>query len=211
MTIDIVNVMNISNVLNFTDQACIVKKVANAFNTKMVICDGNGLGAGLIDELLKESFDPITKEPLGCWDTVNTDNKPQSENADKILYDLKAQSSQTKIVSTFIDMVDSGKLRLLEIKQENEFTQKDRDDFNHKILPFIQTDLLFEEVSNLKLKELPSKALTVEKVVGKLNKDRFSALAYLLFYINETSSFIRTTRQHEDISSLFAFKKPKIK
>ena len=41
------------------------------------------------------------------------------------------------------------------------------------------------QINNLKIKYLPSGALTVEKVVGKLNKDRYSALVYLLWYIME--------------------------
>lgn len=191
ISIDIVNITNISNALNFTTQACMVKKIANAFHVRKVVADGNGLGSGLIDELLKESFDPITKEPLGCWDTINTDNTPESVNAEKCLYDLKAQGNQTRIITTFVDMVDSGKLRLLEKRQDNDFTYEDRENFKENILPFVQTDLLFEEVGNLKLKQLPSGSLTVEKVVKKLDKDRFSGLAYLLWYVNEFENYVR--------------------
>ena len=75
-----------------------------------------GWEQGLIDQLLKTTYDPITKESLGCWDTINTDNKPEEEDAEKCLYDLKAQGIQTKIITVFMDYVDSGKLRLLEKK-----------------------------------------------------------------------------------------------
>ena len=53
------------------------------------------------------------------------------------------------------------------------------------MLPFIQTDFMVEEIANLKLKTLPSGAITVEKAVSKMNKDRFSALLYVIFYIME--------------------------
>ncbi|HHU80800.1 MAG TPA: hypothetical protein GXZ35_05645 [Acholeplasmataceae bacterium] len=185
ISIDIVNIISVSNILNFTAQACKVKQIQKLYNAKAVIVDGNGLGAGLIDELLKESFDPITKESLGCWDTINTDNTPELNESEKIVYDLKAQSVQNKVVTTFIDMVDSGKLRLLCKKQLSEFSEKELDDIDNKVAPFLQTDNFFEETANLKLKHLPSGGVTIEKVVKKLDKDRVSACIYVLWYINE--------------------------
>ena len=181
ITIDIVNVLNVSNTINFTGQAIIIKKLKEAYNAKAVVVDGNGLGAGLVDELLKNNVDPVTQQKYSCWDTINTDNKPEVNNAEKCLYDLKAQSAQTRIITNFIDLVDAGKLRLLE-KRDITHTYKNPE---IELMPFVQTDLLFEEVNNLKIKYLPSGALTVEKVVGKLNKDRYSALVYLLWYIME--------------------------
>lgn len=172
--------------MNFTAQACIIKKIHKRYNAQAVIMDGNGLGAGLVDECLKESFDPITNESLGCWDTINDDNVPElPDEAEKILYNLKAQSVQSRVVTNFIDMVDSGKLRLLCNKQLNDFTVAEQDDFDNEVAPFMQTDCLFEEVANLKLKQLPNGGVTIEKVVKKLDKDRVSATIYVLWYINE--------------------------
>ena len=186
VSIDIVNIINIPNIMNFTAQACIIKKIRKKYNAQAVIMDGNGLGAGLVDECLKESFDPITNESLGCWDTINDDNIPElPDEAEKILYNLKAQSVQSRVVTNFIDMVDSGKLRLLCNKQLNDFTVAEQDDFDNEVAPFMQTDCLFEEVANLKLKQLPNGGVTIEKVVKKLDKDRVSATIYVLWYINE--------------------------
>lgn len=191
LSIEIPNIFTISNVLNFTAQASIVKKTKNAFNAKMVIADGNGLGSGLIDELLKDTYDPITGEYLGCWDTINTDNQPEVIGAEKCLFDMKAQSYQTKVITNFINSIDSGQLRLLAKKQESEFTLKDRENIELNIMPYIQTDLLFEEIANLKLKPNNNGTLSIEKVVKKLDKDRFSALSYLVWYILEYTSFIQ--------------------
>jgi len=189
--IEIPNIFTISNALNFTAQAAEVKKIKRNFNAQTVIVDGNGLGSGLIDELLKECYDPVTNEYLGCWNTINTDNIPEIDDAEKCLYDFKAQSIQSKVITNFIDSVDSGKLRLLCKKTDGDFTLKDREKPELNILPFVQTDLLFEEVANLKLKHLNNGALTVEKVVKKLDKDRWSSLAYLIWYIIEFKSNIK--------------------
>ena len=186
VSMDLVNLINIPNIMNFTAQACVVKKYKQLYNAKAVVVDGNGLGAGLIDELLKESFDPITKMSLGVWDTINDDNEPEIPDiAEKILYNLKAQSVQSKVVTNFIDVVDSGKFRILEQRQQSEFSEKEYDDFDNCVAPFLQTDMLFEEIANLKLKHLNNGGVTIEKVVNKLDKDRTMATLYILWYINE--------------------------
>lgn len=200
-TIDIVNVLNISNTINFTGQAIIIKKIKEAYNAKAVVCDGNGLGSGLIDELLKNTVDPVTQQTYECWDTINTDNKPETPNAEKCLYDLKAQSAQTRIITNFIDLVDAGKLRLLE-KRDPSGNYKNPD---LELVPFVQTDLLFEEVNNLKIKYLSSGALSVEKVVSKLDKDRYSALVYMLWYITE---FCNKPKQNTITSTPFILSRP---
>lgn len=198
ISMDMVNLVNIPNIMNFTAQACVVKKYQKLYNAKAVVVDGNGLGAGLIDELLKESFDPITKESLGCWDTINDDNEPEDpENAEKILYNLKAQSAQSKIVTNFIDVVDSGKFRMLEQKQQSDFTDREYDDFENKVSPYLQADVFFEEVANLKLKHLNNGGVTIEKVVNKLDKDRVSATIYVLWLINEFYRDIYTQSEYE--------------
>lgn len=182
--IQVVNVFGMSNKLNFTEQACIVKKYKKAYKAKMVIADGNGLGSGLVDELLKPSYDKITGEYLGCFDTINTDNQPQSSDAEKCLFDMKAQTFQTKVISHFINTVDSGMLKMLIRKQEQDFNDKEREFFDKNVAPFIHSELLFVEISNLKLK-VNGKNLSVEKVVRKIDKDRFSATAYAIFYVME--------------------------
>jgi ribonucleoside-diphosphate reductase alpha chain len=179
----LVNLFNISNALNFTAQVVEIKKIKRDFNAKMVICDSNGLGVGLIDELMKESFDPKTKESLGCWNTINTEAQPEINEAERCLYDLKPQSANSDIIVAFIDMVESGKLRLLEKKQDADYSLFDRENYIENVVPFVQTDFLIEEIANLQLKALPSGKVTTERVIKKYNRDRFSALAYVLWYI----------------------------
>lgn len=189
--IEIPNMIHIPNTYNFTAQANIVKKTKIDFNAKVVVLDSNGLGVGLSDCLLKDAYDPITGDYLGCWDTINTTSEPESKDAEKCLFDLKAQGIQSKIITDFIDVVDSGLLKLLVKKQDTDFTPKDRLEAEIRMLPFIQTDLLFEETANLKIKYNNNNSLSIERVVKKMDKDRFSALSYLIYYIMEYCSFVR--------------------
>lgn len=183
--IQAVNVLGVSNKMNFKNQACLIKKLKRQYKAKMVIVDGNGLGSGLVDQLLLTSYDPVTGENLGCFDTINTDNKPEVDNAEKCLFDMKAQGQQTKVISYFINAVDSNILHMLIRKQEQDFTDKEREFFDKNVAPFMNTELLFMEITNLRLKVLSGNNLTVEKVVRKIDKDKFSALSYGIFYIME--------------------------
>jgi len=179
----LVNLYTISNAKNFTTQSLEIKRIKNKFGAKMVICDSNGLGVGLIDALMKETFDPDTGENLGCWDTINTDAEPEISGAERCIYDLKPQSAQSNIIVNFIDVVESGKMRLLEKHNDIDYEFDDRENYVENILPFIQTDFLIEEISNLQLKTLPKGGITIERVNTKYNKDRFSAVAYGAWYI----------------------------
>ena len=197
-SMEVVNAINISNTMNFTNQAIEIKKIKKRYNAQMVVVDGNGLGSGLVDQLLKEAEDPLTGESLGCWNTINSDNEPESSEYDLCLFDMKAQTYQNKVVSYFIDAVDSCKLRLLQQRKDSDFSTQEKDDYINKVLPYIQTDFMFEEIANLKLKTLPSGGITVEKAVSKMNKDRFSCLAYVIFYIMEyTNNFKESINEYE--------------
>lgn len=194
--LELVNTIHIDNTANFTKQAIEIKRIKRDFNAQIVVVDGNGLGAGLVDELLKNCIDPITDEDLGCWNTINTDNQPEDiRNCETIVFDMKAQSVQSKVITRFIDVVDSGILRLLVNKRDTDFTQKDMDDYNLKVLPYIQTDFLIEEISNLQLKQNNNGTLSVHKIVRKIDKDRWSALAYAIYYAMEYIEVVSTDSQ----------------
>ena len=192
-SLNLINIINISNALNFTDQAREVKKAKLQYNARMAVVDTNGLGVGLCDELMKESFDPQTGKSLGCWDTINTEAKPETDGAERCIFDLKPQSANSQTIVCFIGMVDGGKLRLLEKKQNTDYDINDNDNYIKNVLPFINTDLLIEEVANLKLKQLTGGKLAVEKLLSKINKDRYSSLSYVLWYIDTYESNINDT------------------
>lgn len=201
----LVNLFTISNTMNFTAQAVEIKKVKKAFDAKIVVIDTNGLGIGLCDELLKESFDPNTGDSLGCWDTINTDSMPEIRGSEKCVYDLKPQSAQSEIVVTFIDMVESGKLRLLVHKLDADYDLRDKENYIENILPFLHTNFLIEEIANLQLKNLPSGKITIQKVVAKYNKDRVSALMYALWYIKTFEDTYSTGDAQDDLAFLAQF------
>jgi len=183
--IKVVNLINLPTGLNFTGQTIELKRIAKLFNPKRVIIDGNGLGSAIVDECLKEIVDPLNGETLDCWDTMNNDKEPEIRGSEKLVYDLHAQGINTDIIINFIDMIESQKLQLLQKNDNKDYDVNDVDYVKSEILPFIQTDLLLEEIANLKLKKLQSGKYSIEQVTKKINKDRYSAIAYGLWYIKE--------------------------
>ncbi|HEY5588888.1 MAG TPA: hypothetical protein VIK86_08035 [Candidatus Paceibacterota bacterium] len=183
VTIALVNIMNLQTGLNFTAQAIEFKKIFKLFNAKVGIYDANGLGKGLGDELLKEQIDTISGEILECMDTINTDDTPDVEGAKKCIYALQSQGINSDIIVNFIDMVEGGKLQLLEKVNNSGYDLNDKDYFNSTLMPCVNTDLFIEEVSNLKLKHLNGGKLTVEQLTKRVDKDRFSAVSYGAWYI----------------------------
>lgn len=190
--IQLVNIVEPPNGLNFKDQSVLVKRLfkrygghedLNKSRVKAIVIDGNVIGKGLIDRLLEDVTDPDTNEELGCFDTINTDQKPDHEKSIKIIYDLTATGINDDIIRTFIDYVETEKLKLLKINDEMKKNSVYGDDtLVEAEKARLHTQYLIDEVSNLKLKKT-SKSITVEQVQKKIDKDRYSALAYALYYI----------------------------
>lgn len=196
--IQLINLIHVPNFLNFDSQAIEIKRIKNIYKAKIIVVDSNGLGIGLVDCLLKEHTDPLTGEYLGCYDTINTENKPESEDAEKIVYALMSQAINSDIIVCFIDMVESSKLQLLEKRINANYDVEDLDYIKNNVVPFIQTDILIEEIANLRMEKLPSNKLTVKQTVKRIDKDKYSALAYGLYYIKmfEDNTY---SMQEEDI------------
>ncbi|MFI2856807.1 hypothetical protein ACH6EH_06675 [Paenibacillus sp. JSM ZJ436] len=190
--VHIVNIICPPNGLNFKEQSIIVKKIFNQYGgnldmnksrVKAVVVDANTIGQGLVDRLLEDVTDDETGDELGCWSTINTDQKPAVDHAPPIVYCLKSQGINGEIIRTFLDYVESNKLKLLKQYEDiKEDLPKGTDEIKTE-QACIHTQLFIDEVSNLRLKKTQS-AITVEQVVKRIDKDRYSATAYLLYYIS---------------------------
>ncbi|BAO04905.1 helicase, ATP-dependent [Clostridium botulinum B str. Osaka05] len=188
--IQLVNLVEPPNGLTFKEQSLVVKRLFYKYGgdlnlsksrVKAIVIDGNVIGKGLIDRLLEEVTDPETNEELGSFDTINTDSKPDNPSAPKIIYDLTAQGINGDIIRIFTDYVETEKLRLLKSFEaiKNKVSQNNMVDAEQACL---NTKFLIDEVANLKLKQT-NKSVTVEPTVKKIDKDRYSSLAYCLYYI----------------------------
>jgi len=180
---NVVNIITFSGTLNFTSQAIEIKKIKELYNAQVVVVDDNGLGVGLCDELMKETFDPLTGKSLGCWNSINTERAPEIKDSERCLYCLKSTSCQSEIAFIFQELFESGKVKLLEHKVDAGYNVNDNSFYSDNILPYVQTDLLIDEISNLQtIENEKTKKLEIVPQVKRLQKDRFSGLAYVLWY-----------------------------
>lgn len=182
--IQLSNLIIIPNAYTFTAQAIEIKRLYNIYKPKMSVIDINGLGVGLKDELLKSQVDPSTGEILHAWDTINTDDESEMIGAEQVLYGLYPQQAQSKITVTFMEIVGSGKLRLLAQKDESELDIFSKEDVL-AYAPYRQTDELINEIINLKVKYNNNGSLGIERVVTNIDKDRYTSLSYGIWWIME--------------------------
>ena len=181
---------------HFQDQANALKKLIAAFNPKEVIIDGTGLGRGLLDFMVIETFDEKTGQTLPAYGSYNDDElkKVQPESAPKIINVLIANAGlNSDIFSIAYGEIVSGHVRLL--IEENEAKSRlmatktgqkmTLDKRVAKLMPYENTTKLIDEIGNLRLKtSVSSKNIAVERINKDIQKDRFSAFTYGLYSIH---------------------------
>ncbi|HZJ99874.1 MAG TPA: hypothetical protein VFC79_07700, partial [Tissierellaceae bacterium] len=181
--IQLVNLIHVPNTFSFTAQAIVLKRIKYIYNAKMVSVDMNGLGSGMWDELFKEHIDPITNQQYPCWDSINTEDKPENtRDVDKCLFGMTSQGLQTDIIVSFMDIVESERLELL-TKHSESYHLDDKNYVENVVAPMVQTDFLIEEISNIQLEHQNSGRLGMKQVTKRVDKDRLMAVMYGIYYI----------------------------
>lgn len=201
----VVNIIIPQNGGNFNTQALLIKRMHNIYNFKAVVYDDNGLGKGLRDALMQEQHNG--SEHYLAWDTINTEDEPDGK-LDKeapILFALVASGIQTDILVSFIDMVESGILKLLvpeRMLNIPKSIKKQKDKLNIRAA-HINTEVLIDEVSNLKRIDKPNGKMSIEQVSLKTDKDIFSALSYILYYLNKYEN--KKIEEKNDLDVLLSY------
>jgi hypothetical protein len=201
--VQVVNIINLPTGLTYEAQTIELKKIAFLFNPTAVVVDGNGVGSGIIDECVKEHIDPDNGQVLPAWKPMNTDQEATTSDAEELLFNLKSQGINHEIIVNFINYIEASKLELLKINTEKDYDIHNFDYYQSGILPYVQTDFLMEEISNLKTKTNQNKKLSVEQQTRKTDKDRWSALVYGLYYIKNYIEDGEYTSSHDASEYLF--------
>lgn len=195
--------IEIINGESLIDQATKIKEIIERFHPREVVIDGNGLGSGLIDAMVRPSFNPKTGKTYPEYYVMNDDNylppgrktppeKPDPDNR-IIIYNLKAGAgNDSEIHANFFAQITSGnvdflanervvKTKLLATKKGQKMSLYDRREF---LLPYEMTSRLMDEINNLKLKPTGvQNQIKVEQISRSMPKDRFSSVEYNLWRI----------------------------
>lgn len=181
---------------HFGRQAIALKKLIAAYNPDEVVIDGNGLGVGLLDFMIKPSmdYDGTLYPAYGCINDAEY-KKIQDKDAVQMLYVLKANgTTNSKIHGNCYSKINSGHVKFLIKEQEAKnkllATKKGQkmkpEERIARLMPHEMTTKLFEEMANLRLKPTGNGMdINLEQINKRYTKDKFSSFEYGLWRIKE--------------------------
>lgn len=205
----LINVHTYKGNMHFNYQSIYVKELVDKFNASMVVIDANGLGSGLVDYLVQEDKFP-------SYSVVNDDTyeKYKQPNSLPLVFNVKSNTKETNssdIHNHFMTAISNHDLKLL--VSENTIKEKTKEEdyekLGEKLMPHVETSLFVDEVMNLTY-EAQGNQTRVKRVSKQMEKDRYSAVSYGLFYI-----YLQEKKNHQrkkrtfDATGMMAVKKPK--
>ena len=191
----LVNIYTLSDE-HFEDQAIKLKRLFYKYKAQRLVIDGNGMGIGLVDYMVKSQIDPDTGEILPDFGVYNDEEgyyKKYKTNVTELdaLYILKANAPiNTEAHANARAQLSSGKVKflihervaknkLLATKVGQNMTTDKRADY---LKPFTLTSILEEEMMNLR-EENEGVNIILKQANKGIKKDKFSAFEYGLYYI----------------------------
>jgi hypothetical protein len=190
---------------HFREQAMFLKQKVNDFRARILVVDANGLGQGLIDQLILE----IDSNPP--YEVVNDERyaKFKTSNSVPMIFAVKSQTRETNssdIHNLFIQWMANNQVKFLESESQAKarIKNKDLEKLSESLRPHVMTDFLQEEIMNLEYKQSGHRT-EVRQVSKGIQKDRFSALEYGLFWVYLEEQRLKSLREEDigDISSFF--------
>lgn len=207
----LVNLHTYRGNMHFEDQALYVKELVDKFKASMVVIDGNGLGRGILDFLVLEDRYP-------SYSIVNDDSydKYKLPNSLPLVFNVMSNTKETsasKIHNNFMAVIANNDLKLLIsdsiIKEKSK--EKDYEKLAEKLIPHVETGLFVDEVMNL-IYESKGHNTTIKQVSKSMDKDRYSAVSYGLYYIYlEEQKNKERKKESFNVSGMFAVKQAKYK
>ena len=193
----LVNIYTIPNE-HFEEQCIELKKLFYKYKAKRLVIDGNGLGIGLVDYLVKTQINPDTGETFpdfGVYNDKDNEYKKYRTNSCEYdaLYIIKANAPinteahanvQSQLSSGKVKMLideRAAKIKLMGTKMGQSMSPEKRADY---LKPFTLTSILKEEMMNLR-EENEGVNIILKQANRGIKKDKFSAFEYGLYYIKE--------------------------
>lgn len=200
---------------HFEDQAINIKKLYYKYNARRIVIDGNGLGIGLVDYLVKpqhmENGDILVD--FGVYnDEDGFYKKYRTKDCEfDALYIIKANAPiNTEAHSITQTQLNSGKIKflidermaqekLLGTKIGQGMTPEQRADY---LKPYLLTSILKEEMLNLR-EENEGVNIILKRANTRIGKDKFSAFEYGLYYIKQEEDSKRKKKKFKVSDFMF--------
>lgn len=192
----LVNIYTMSDE-HFEDQAIKLKKLYYKYKARTLVIDGNGLGIGLIDYMIKSQTDE-NGDFLPDFGVENDDDgyykKYRTQNTEyDAMYIIKANApintechanAQTQLQAGKVKfLIDerTAKDKLLSTQKGQRMKPEERAEY---LKPFTLTSILKEEMMNLR-EENEGVNIILKQANRGIKKDKFSAFEYGLYYIKQ--------------------------
>ena len=213
--ISLVNIYTMSDA-HFEDQAIKLKKLFYKYKARKLVIDGNGLGIGLVDYMVKGQIDPDTSDLLPDFGVENDEDGEYkryrtNDCEENALWVIKANApinteahanAQSQMSSGHVKMlIDErvAKVKLLGTKRGQDMKPEERAEY---LKPFTLTSILKEEMMNLR--EVNEGVNIILKQANQgIKKDKFSAFEYGLYYIKQEEDKKRKKRKKRFSDMLF--------
>lgn len=182
---------------HFENQAIWLKSLYYKYKARRLVIDGNGLGIGLLDYMVKKQVteDGDIYPDFGIMnDEDNFYRQFRTDDTElDAIYVVKANAPiNTEAHSTLQTTLNSGKIKflvdervaktkLLGTKVGQNMTSEERNEY---LMPFQLTSILKEELMNLK-EENEGINIILKQSNKRIPKDKVSALEYGLYYIKQ--------------------------
>lgn len=180
---------------HFEDQAIKIKKLFYQYDAKTVVIDGNGLGNGLMDYMVKTQI-TLDDEIYPDFGVINDDDGEYrrfktDHTQDDAIYVMIANAPINTIAhSNAQSQLRAGKVKflvdekvaknkLMGTKAGQKMRPEDRAEY---LRPFTLTSILREEMLNLR-EENEGVNIILKQANKSVPKDKFSAFEYGLYYI----------------------------
>lgn len=180
---------------NTTEQATRIKEVFSDFDADICVLDTQNAGISVADELGKVLYDDkrdCEYPSWTCFNDENTANRIKNKDALPVIYSVKADASFNHEMHLIMkDIFEQGKIKLLVNSIESkDYLETKKEYINASPeqkaifeLPYIQSDLLINEMINLsyEINKNSNKLKLTEPQGG--TKDRYVSLGYANYYI----------------------------
>lgn len=186
------------NDTHFEEQAIKLKILFYRYNAKRMVIDGNGLGIGLIDYMVKPQINPDTGETIPDFGVYNDEDNYYKKYRSNIceqdaMYIIKANApinteahanAQSQLSSGKVKLLideRTAKVKLLGTQKGKSMTPEQRAEY---LKPYTLTSIFKEELLNLR-EETEGVNIILKQANRMIKKDKFSAFEYALYYIKQ--------------------------
>ena len=203
---------------HFRYQAVWLKDLFYKYKAKRLIIDANGLGVGLLDELvISQDIDDDYYPPFGIYGGTYSDADQEykrfrtPDTEDDAIYAIKANAPiNSEAYSATQAAIESGKLKLLidersakaklmGTKMGVAMTPEQRSAY---LMPYTLTDILKIEMLNLH-EENQGVNIILKPYNKNIKRDKVSALVYGIYYIREEEDNKRKRSRHSISEYMF--------